>query len=97
MRRYKIKNRLRFLISMSLLITIMLISFFTLVVSARGSADLELVSKYVEEGDTLWNLSQEYVSNNMDIRDYIIKVMEVNNLKSANIRPGELIYFPIYE
>jgi hypothetical protein len=97
MRKYKIKNKPRFLVSMSLFITIIMLSSFTLAVNAKNSDDLIFASEYVEEGDTLWSLSKPYNNDNTDIREYISKVMEINNLKSANIKPGDLIYFPVYK
>jgi hypothetical protein len=71
-------------------------SLFTLAVSAKGSYEVVLMPEYVEAGDTLWDLSLNY-SGEMDIRDYISKVMDINNLYSANIEPGKLIYFPNYK
>lgn len=97
MKSYKIINRLRFFISVSLLITVIVLASFTLAVSARNDAGSATVADYVEEGDTLWSLSMQYVRENMDVRDYIKKVMEVNNLQSANIKPGDMLYFPIYD
>lgn len=96
MKRYVIKSKVRFLFSVSLIMVIAVSSFFTLMVNAKGENEVTLVPQYVEEGDTLWELSLNYVGNN-DIRDYICKVMEINNLQSANIKPGELLYFPCYE
>lgn len=97
MRSYKIKNKLKFFIAVSLLMIIVVLSSFTLAVSAKNNADLSFSTEYVEKGDTLWSLSKLHNRNNMDIRDYINKVMEVNNLQSANIKPGDMLYFPEYE
>lgn len=96
MKRYVIRSKVRFLISISLIIIFSVSSFFTLVVSAKGNQDILMVPKYVEEGDTLWGMSQNHAGD-MDIRDYILEVMDVNNLSSANIKPGELLYFPSYK
>lgn len=96
-KRYHIKNRFRFFISLSVLMTILFAVLFTSVVSAKSSSDVTMISRYVEEGDTLWKLSREYVDDQMDIRDYIITVMELNHLQSANIKTGDLLYFPQYE
>jgi len=71
-------------------------SLFTLVVNAKGNNKLVLVPEYIEEGDTLWSLSINY-SGEIDIRDYISNVMDINNLHNANIKPGEIIYFPNYK
>jgi hypothetical protein len=95
MKRYIVKSKVRFLVSLSLIILFTVSSLFTLVVSAKGSDEVVLVSEYVEPGDTIWELSQAY-NGDMDIREYISIVMDVNNLQSASIKPGELLYFPMY-
>ena len=95
MKRYIIKSKIRFLVSVSLIMIVAVSSFFTLVVSARENSEISLAPEYVEEGDTLWSMSKNYVED-MDIRDYISRVIDINQLKSANIKPGELIYFPDY-
>lgn len=96
MKRYKIKSKARFLVSISLIMIIAVSSFFTLVVSAKGNNEVTLIPEYVEEGDTLWGMSRNYAGD-MDMRDYIAKVMDVNEMDSSNIMPGELLYFPSYK
>ncbi|HYF82916.1 MAG TPA: LysM peptidoglycan-binding domain-containing protein [Clostridia bacterium] len=96
MKRYRIKSKTRFLVSVSLIMIIAVSSLFTLVVSAKGNNEVTLVPEYVEAGDTLWNLSENYAGK-MDIRNYISRVMDINDLHSANIMPGELLYFPSYK
>jgi hypothetical protein len=95
MKRYRIKSKTRFLVSVCLIMIIAVSSLFTLVVSAKGNNEVTLVPEYVEAGDTLWNLSKGY-SGEMDIREYISRVMDINDLKSASIMPGDLLYFPNY-
>ncbi|KUO69363.1 MAG: hypothetical protein APF77_02470 [Clostridia bacterium BRH_c25] len=95
MKRYVIKNRMRFLVSVSLIMIFIVSSFFSLVVSAKGSNEVSLITEYVEEGDTIWGMSVNYAGK-MDIREYISRVMDINNLHSANIKPGDLLYFPEY-
>ncbi len=96
MKRYRIKSKARFLVSVSLIMIIAVSSLFTLVVSAKDNNEVTLMPEYVESGDTLWSMSKDY-SGEMDIRDYISRVMDVNDLHSANIMPGELLYFPSYK
>lgn len=95
MKRYIIKSRVRFLISVSIIIIVAASSFFTLKVNAKEKSEVILIPEYVEYGDTIWNLSKDY-SGEMDIRDYIARVMDINGLDSASIKPGELLYFPDY-
>lgn len=96
MKRYVIKNKARFLVSISIIIIFAVSSLFTMAVSAKDNNEVLLVPEYIEEGDTIWGLSEGYAGE-MDIRDYISKVMDVNGLRSASIKPGELVYFPIFK
>jgi len=96
MKKYKIKNKTRFLVSVCLIMIIAVSSLFTLVVSAKGNNEVVLVPEYVEEGDTLWGMATSYAGD-MDIRDYISRVMDINDMQSSNIIPGELVYFPSYK
>lgn len=96
MKRYVIKSKVRFLVSISIIIILAVSSLFTVAVSAKENSEVLLVPEYIEEGDTIWDLSEGYAGE-MDIRDYISKVMDINGLDDANIKPGELIYFPSYK
>lgn len=96
MKRYIIKSKLRFFISISLIMIFSMSSIFILVVNAKGSNEVSMIPQYVEVGDTIWGLSVNYTGE-MDIREYISKVMDINDLQNANIKPGELLYFPEYE
>mgnify|MGYP000953347171 CR=1 FL=1 len=87
MKRYTVRNKARFISAIGIIIIVMS-SFFTLAVSARFNQSVLMVAEYVEEGDTLWNMSQKYTG------EYISRVMEINDLHDANIKPGELLYFP---
>lgn len=97
MKRYVIRSKARFIAAIgSIIIIIAMSSLFTLAVSAKVSQGVIMIPEYVEEGDTLWNMSQSYTGD-MDIREYISRVMEINNLQGANIKPGELLYFPSFK
>lgn len=49
------------------------------------------VSYTVTEGDTLWDICQDYCPNGMDIRDYISLVREHNGGISATVYVGQHI------
>jgi len=67
---------------------------FFIVVNAKSTSTVVLVPVYVSEGDSLWQLSTQHTDGKMDIRNYIDKVMTINNLSNANIKPGDLLMFP---
>lgn len=95
-KRYKIVNKARFYIFVLSILVLIFIVFYTFKVDARGLSEMKADAVYVESGDTIWSLSVKYVNRGMDIRDYIDGVIRYNNLQSLNIKPGQLIYMPIY-
>jgi hypothetical protein len=96
MKSYRIINKARFLVSVSLMMIIAVSAIFTMAVSAKDNTSVTMVPEYVEEGDTLWGMARNH-SGDMDIREYISHVMDINEMNGSNIIPGELIYFPVYE
>ena len=67
---------------------------FFIVVNAKSTSTAVLVPVYVSEGDNLWKLSAQYADGKTDIRNYIDRVMRINNLSNTNIKPGDLLMFP---
>ncbi|MCL1873088.1 MAG: hypothetical protein FWF85_03115 [Clostridiales bacterium] len=49
----------------------------------------------VNQGDTLWGLIEENYSYSGDIRKAIYEVQKINNLQTAIINPGEVLYIPL--
>lgn len=94
MKRYRIINKFRFYTLVILMFAVLVASMFFIIVNATGTSSVVLVPVYVTDGDNLWNLSLQYSDDNTDIRAYIDSVMQVNELKDANIYPGEVLLFP---
>jgi hypothetical protein len=94
MKKYKIVNKYRFFTLISLVLIILFASMFFIVVNAKSTSTIVLVPVYVSEGDNLWKLSAEHTDGKMDLRNYIDKVMTINNLSTTNIKPGDLLMFP---
>ena len=94
MKKYRIVNKYRFFTILSLILILLFASMFFIVVNAKSTSTVVLVPVYVSEGDSLWQLSTQHTDGKMDIRNYIDKVMTINNLSNANIKPGDLLMFP---
>ncbi len=66
---------------------------------ASAAPELEPVryytSIYIEQGDTLWGIAQEYKLESESTQDYIDEVMEMNYLSSDQITAGKslMIYY----
>lgn len=44
---------------------------------------------YIENGDTLWNIAQQYKPNFMDIREYVYEIKQLNDIDM--IYAGDII------
>lgn len=97
----KIKNRRRFIISLSILV---LIIIFTIVLSKQTLSHVEGKTKtiYISNGDTLWNIAvleqntNEYYKNKK-VRQIVEDIKHKNNLDTSYIYEGQKIEIPIYE
>lgn len=80
---------------------IILFSIISLLSGFSGFKKYNNIVEYetvnVTQGDTLWNIAREYISEKEDIRDYIYMIRKVNNLESANIHPGDQLLIPVYK
>lgn len=94
MNKYKIVNRFRFYTAISLILIALFASMLFVIVNAKSTSNEILVPVYISHGDNLWNLSAKYADSNTDIRNYIHKVMDINNLKDATLHPGDVLMFP---
>ncbi len=51
----------------------------------------------VEEGDTLWKLSDKYMTNEYSSKNaYINEIIHINNLENDTIHTGQYIMVPYY-
>lgn len=94
----KIKNKKKFIISLTILI---LITIFILSLSTKTFSHGEYVTKtiYISNGDTLWTIaSMEQESNkyyeNKNIREIINDIKSINSLDSSYIYEGQKIEVP---
>lgn len=70
--------------------------------SASAAPEHEPVRYYtsihIEQGDTLWDIAQQYKLETESTQDYIDEVMEMNQLSSDQITAGKslMIYYYVY-
>ena len=64
---------------------------------AASNERLYYTSIVVNEGDTLWDIAQEYMTEEYDTAHvYIKEVMESNHLESTGIIEGQMLILPYY-
>ena len=88
------------------MIGVVILTVFTLTVSAgkiNAESDLTkhtykyFTTVYVENGDSLWSIANEYATKEYaDLDMYIAEVKAINGLKATNLQHGSYICVPYY-
>lgn len=85
--------------SISVLVFLLIVCAVIAFAYVRHSAALQPESYQtyiVEGGDTLWGIAKNYAPRSMDLRDYIYRLRQLNNLhESAIIHPGQALKLPV--
>lgn len=77
-----------------LFISIVLIGFsITSFQSVSAANQDDFIIVIVKDGDTLWNIAQNY-TNGKDIRKTIYEIERINNIKKSIIYPGQQLKIP---
>ncbi len=97
MKKYKIKNRFRFItfVTVMMLIVSFAVSGLFNTIKAQSVKEQEYVEVSVEAGDTLWQLAKTYGSGNCDVRELVYNICQVNHIKAEDLRAGQTILIPI--
>lgn len=93
MRRYRIVNRKRFI---KALVTVTAVTVLSINAVSFGHCkrNYGTVSFTVNEGDTLWEIAEQYADESIDVRKYIKLIRKYNNLDTAEIMPGDVLVIP---
>jgi hypothetical protein len=92
-KRFVLKNRRRFCLFLMVLSVMLTFSVFAATANGADSRqDYETV--VVERGDTLWDLAEEY-RNGTDIRTYIEKIKDMNDMSYSGIYEGDMLKMPV--
>ncbi len=97
--RYRIVNPLRFFIF--ILVTVMFVAFFSISVINSNKAEAASIDTFmqveIQEYDSLWSLAEQYCNVNMDLRDYIDDICDINDIDSNDmLHPGDVLFVPLY-
>lgn len=92
-KRTRIANKSRFMLfcSICVLIITMSVSSLTSAQSTKSTYTLCVAS-----GDTLWEIARSSNTKDKDLRKVVDDIMRLNNMRSTNIKSGDIIQIPIY-
>ena len=98
-KRYRIKNRVRF----ASFIVISLLMICTVFNTALGFNDALALSEQqyieiqVESGDTLWTIADEYMPDDMDIREAVYIISDTNEIDASQLYAGQILQIPVMD
>lgn len=98
MKRYRIVNKQRFYLFVTLLLIMSFAVIFLFTNSKRAYSEIfkeDYKEVQILKGDTLWNIAINNMSDGYDIRYLVFKLKEFNNMETAQIYPGDTIKIPI--
>ncbi len=91
-KRYVLKNKKRFIISVIIILTVMFIALFSDISYGYREPCYKVLT--LKSGDTLWDIAEQY-KGNRDLRQFIYKIKELNGLEAGNLAEGEKIKIPL--
>lgn len=74
-----------------LLISLIAATLICVVACSKPKHDWNEFSYTVSQGETLWEIADEYCPEDMDCREYIYEVKELNNMKTSDLAVGQTI------
>jgi hypothetical protein len=97
---YRIVNPVRFFIF--ILITVMVLIFAAYSILNIGQAEAAAVNTYaqvsVSENESLWSIAERYNSSvDVDTREIIHEICEINDISAADVNAGDTIFVPVYQ
>ena len=96
---YRIVDPVRFFLAVVISIMILIFAGYSIIGATQAQAAAIRTYKQVtiQDGDNLWNLIESYnPGSNIDVRNAIYDVYEINDISESDVRPGETIFIPIY-
>lgn len=88
----EIRKRIFFVLTLT-----MIVCLGTLALGGQNekSGIVTYESILIQAGDTVWNIAQEFKMEDEDTEHMVDKIMEINDMCSANIKAGQRIIVPV--
>lgn len=96
-KKYRIKSKSRFITFLVIVICVFVgtIGYFTGFSTANAIEDSDYKIIEVSCGDTIWDLAEQYKDDNVEIRDAVYAICELNDIKADEIKPGMKLTIPV--
>ena len=95
---YRIKSRFRF--TVFVVLTIVLMTTAVNIALGLNTAASSTVQEYmdveIKSGDTLWNIAETYMPDNMDTREAVYQICSLNDISADELYAGMTIQVPVY-
>ena len=95
-KRYIVKSKFRFITAVVIMMA-MIIGTATAVIGIGSSTALtkhECATEYVNSGETLWSIANEYKSDDTDVRKAVYEICKVNDIKADQLQAGMTLIIP---
>ena len=93
-KRYVLKNKRRFCGFIIVLVVLLMTVLF--IGTSYGYKPSVNIQHSVGQGDTLWNIAEQYNPNG-DVRKTVYEIRKLNNLNSSDIYAGDTLIIPEYQ
>lgn len=96
-RKYRIKSKFRFITFLVVVICLIAgaIGYCTGLNNSNAIEDSDYITVEVATGDTLWDIAEEYKADDVEIRDAVYAICELNGIKADQLRPGMKLTVPV--
>jgi len=95
---YRITNRFRFtaFVVLTIILLTTVINFALGLNTAASLTIQEYMYLDVMPGDTLWSIAQTYMADDLDVRQAVYELCEINDISASSLYAGMTIQVPIY-
>jgi LysM repeat protein len=96
-KKIRIKSRVRFFafVLIAILLSVTALNTVLGFNNAEGQTMDRFAVVEVAYGDTIWDIAQEYLSDDMDIREAVHLIMSINDISAEELQPGQTLKIPV--
>lgn len=96
-KRYRIKSKARFITSIIIMLGFIISGFIFvsgLIVNEASAKEVINTTVRIAYGDTLWDIANEYKSEDTDTRRAVYEICELNDIDASELKPDMSILIP---